>query len=239
MATLRELIYNIRNIQYRGLSSDDRSFGDRQIAFWVHTGRAKLLKMEVERSRAMQGERLWWGLHAAVQTVSCLPLECADPAECCDALGVDTGLGILRTQKLPEPLFAVPFFTVYTLAGESIPVSTRYAASLAKHRRWTGKAPRAYYANGRIYVQNFADLKFVTVEGVFEDPEEVGKFASCTGEPCFTIDSPYPMPEHLVQVMTAEIQQQYLGFVLNPGIVTDRTNNAADVSKNPQNNPQS
>ncbi len=44
MATLNEIVYNIRNIAYAGTSNSEQDLSTRQIKFWVHYTRAKLLK---------------------------------------------------------------------------------------------------------------------------------------------------------------------------------------------------
>tara|TARA_Y100000004_G_scaffold73652_1_gene82719 strand:- start:138 stop:1070 length:933 start_codon:yes stop_codon:yes gene_type:complete len=44
MATLNEIVYNIRNIAYSGTNNSEQDLGTRQIKFWVHYTRAKLLK---------------------------------------------------------------------------------------------------------------------------------------------------------------------------------------------------
>ena len=44
MATLNEIVYNIRNIAYAGTNNSEQDLSTRQIKFWVHYTRAKLLK---------------------------------------------------------------------------------------------------------------------------------------------------------------------------------------------------
>ena len=48
MATLNEIAYNIKNLAYNGDTNEEENIGIRQIKFWIHYHRAKILK-ELER----------------------------------------------------------------------------------------------------------------------------------------------------------------------------------------------
>ena len=48
MASLNEIAYNIKNLAYNGDSNEEENIGIRQIKFWIHYYRAKILK-EIEK----------------------------------------------------------------------------------------------------------------------------------------------------------------------------------------------
>ena len=49
MITLNELAYNIKNIAYGGHATDESSISTRQIKFWIHYHRARLIAENLER----------------------------------------------------------------------------------------------------------------------------------------------------------------------------------------------
>ena len=49
MITLNELAYNIKNIAYGGHATDESGINTKQIKFWIHYHRARLIAENLER----------------------------------------------------------------------------------------------------------------------------------------------------------------------------------------------
>jgi len=230
MVTLNELIYNIKDIKYGGVSSNDTDLSDDQVAFWIRIVRALLLRQEFERNKMTNP--------SLVQDLGCVPIECVDRVECCN-LGYTSEEYLHRTvNKIPAPLFInwaglhnPAIFTYIGLVTHDKPFefTSEAIVNQAKHKKYTASMPRAFYRNERIYITNIknpSNLELINIKGIFEDPEEAKKFNKCDGELCFTRDQPYPITPYLIDPMQDIILDKYLGMISQTK--ADKENNARD-----------
>lgn len=58
MATLNEIAYNIKNLAYNGDTNEEENVGIRQIKFWIHYHRAKILKKLATEGKGVPQECL-------------------------------------------------------------------------------------------------------------------------------------------------------------------------------------
>lgn len=77
-----------------------------------------------------------------------------------------------------------------------------YEVNYLQADKFTGKNTKAYMLEDFLYIIN-SDADFVNLRGIFEDPEEVSRFSDCNNAPCYTDDSPFPMPMDMVQAITS------------------------------------
>lgn len=235
MSTLREMVYNVKNLI--SVKSDDFRISDDQIAYWINTERALLIREFIKAEQSISAE--------IIQTLKCIPVECVDPIECCD-LDIFSNYRILRTiPNIPIPLtlssssFHNPFLITFIGTVDrqkAFEFTSEDIIRWGKYNKYTRNLPRAFYRNKKIYVSNFdfpSGLGYISISGVFLNPEEVNEFNLCNREQncdfeSQVVDADYPIPEHLIPTVFDIIFRKYVPFILNQN--QDLTNNAkADI----------
>lgn len=220
MATLNELIYNIRNLAAGGILSDDQLISNRQMAFIINYTRAFLIKKDLDKKKSINPD--------IIQDLGCVPVQPVDKAECCELI-VDCL--ILRTvDPLPKTIalnHSNPITFVGLLDGsESFDFISQARSRWTQYETYTANYRRAYLKNGHLYVSNDLLLEDINVQGVFEDPLAAAKYHNCNGEPCFSFDSTYPIEESMIKALTQSIITDELGIVARTK--QDNFNNAKD-----------
>ena len=88
-----------------------------------------------------------------------------------------------------------------------------------------------------LYILNNKGADYVNVRGIFENPEEAAKFTDCNGLPCYTDDTPFPMPMDMVQAITQGMMGGELRLLA--GTFTDVTaDRAQDITPSAPQNAQ-
>lgn len=226
MATLREIVKNIRRTVEKGDSSDDFRYTDRQLAFQVNYYRAKLLRQQIQKHKAN---------YRAVQNLGRVTLVTADKNECCD---IDAC--VLRTE-LPVPTFLTAPDEVVTYVGE-IDGSNPYQKTSPQRLLWDGFAqytkslPKWYILNNYIYIINptTTRLKYINIQGIFEDPIKAEQFRTCNcpgnNEDCSDgFDNEYPLDTSLIDMLNKLILQTE--FQIYATTIED-TENETEQAKN-------
>lgn len=209
MATLNEIIFNIKNIVSRGRQSDDFLLSDRQVAFQVNYYRAKLLKQDLERGGNSGGNSA-----TNIQNLGKVSLIKSDINNCCN-----TETCILRTElKIPDVLDSKTgeFITFVGTIDHLQPfqkTSSQYEI-WNKFSQFTSKNPRWYILDNYIYIVNppTTALKYINIQGIFNDPTEAIKFRTCDcpGNElnCSDgFDEPYPLDTDKIDIITKLILQ--------------------------------
>lgn len=223
--TLNKIISDIRNIASSGPTPDDFRITDRQIEIWVHETRSTLISQAIDKLKSINDT---W-----IQTIRCLELEQVDKAECCD---IETGCYILRSvQRLPVTVEGKDENLILAVTGlddTTITPSNRFKYSYKKYSRYTGKNKGWFLKDNYLYVMNDTLLERVHVVGIYENPAEVGAFKDCSGDPCWTIDSPYPvsykMSRDIVNIIKEERLKAFMAF---PQDLKNDSTNEAPISK--------
>lgn len=206
MATLNELVYDIKNIAYGGFQSDDVPVSDRQVAYWINQERAVLIAQLFSANKTIP--------ESLIQFLECVDMECLDPAECCD---IESCERVLRsTQKLPQTIHRNGRNTIFDVSSVDKTVGfteTNYIRQRTnKYSKYTGTKPRWFIKNNYLYLTNTHELEVVSLSGIFEDPTEALLFKTCDGVACWDWDSPYPITSRLASVITNKILQERLGI---------------------------
>ena len=95
MATLNEIVYDLRNMTRGGLLSDDEIMSHDQFKFWVHNTRAMLIRRDIDKRRTISDN--------IKQVLSCIDIEQVDASLCCP--GIKTDCKILRTTaRIPRTI---------------------------------------------------------------------------------------------------------------------------------------
>ena len=53
MATIKEIVYDIKNLMRGGMQSDDELISDRQIEFQINTLRAQFIRQDINKRRSI------------------------------------------------------------------------------------------------------------------------------------------------------------------------------------------
>lgn len=185
MQTLRKLVADIRNIADSGENNYSFRISDEQIAYWVHEIRSMLISQAITKRQDISD--VW------VQAIQCMSLELVDKSECCI---VTTDCYILRTtQKLPitiETYSDNNILRVTTVSGDIISKSNPFEVKYNQYNKYTSNKPQWYLQNGYLYITSNILLENINIFAIFENPEDLSGFSSCTEAACFTWDSPYP-----------------------------------------------
>lgn len=223
MATLNQIVYDIKNIAYAGLIPTSANISDRQIAFWINSTRAKFLKQRASRG-SLDSSYLQVIPNVTLEKIKTGPLP------------EDTELK--STQKIPVPIYenGVELITSVTSSGYKMdlyandqPVSfSRTTREASKHVRkgsiYSGKQPRWYYYDGYLYLMEKHYVNKVTLVGVFEDPTEAAMFLETGGALAFDWDSKYPIPETLVSDIVNTIIKEKIIPLKQLGPADDENN---------------
>ena len=216
--SLNELIYDIKNLCYSGLGSDDSIISDEQIAHWINVERALLIQKNFESRRFLDP--------SSIQDLGCIEVACTDKAECCN-LCINTDEFVYKSiNPIPDPItspnFNITNPALLTYVGlitydKPFEFTSPAIANWSKYNKYTKNSIRAYYRNKYIYLSNVKnpyELEFIAIRGIFQDPFEVGENSAC--EVCKTYNDPYPIPGYLVSDLKKIILSKYVPYVQNP-----------------------
>jgi hypothetical protein len=222
--TLPQLVYNIRNL-IKDNRSDDIKITDRQIEFIIAYYRARLIKQEVDKNRAISSN--------IIQDLGKVPVTLVDRAE---ITGVNINQTVLRTTNpIPKLVELNQKDAIIYVGGldktSNIDFVTKAKSKWNKYTTYGSKLPTAYYRNGYIYISDCPQaLKFINIEGIFADPKEVSKYMH-DGMPCYDIlQDPYPMSEYMISTLMDMIVSKEMTFFLQ--MISDNVNDASDEIKN-------
>jgi hypothetical protein len=230
MSTLREIVYSILDVvKPNNLTSS--SMTEELVKQYIKVVRAQLIKQSLSKNTS---------LHPSyIQSLGCVTLTKADKSECCD---YPVGCKILRTSvQIPSVIDGATSLltrvgpvnisekTYQNVQFERVPFigTNRYSKNIIK---W-------FYMNNTNYVYLITDesymsmgLEVINIQGIFEDPEEVGNFRNCsTGTSCFTEDSKYPIPDSILPILKELVIKKFM--VIEASQPIDKTNDNNENSK--------
>ena len=215
MATLNEIVYNIAETVGKGLDVILRE----RLKFTVKYYRAEFIRQDIERN----------GISSVFQQRFTAKLVKTDLADSC---ALTVGCTVLKTEKpIPTPVrikTSGGLFKYVGTADFADAFSYREVQELkySKYNKFTGNSISYDYKNNHIYVFNNTKIKFVTVQGIFEDPESVN---SCASEVCYTDDSPYPISADMIRRITLGIRSGELA-IMTPDREVDVQEDGSSIS---------
>lgn len=219
--TIKELVYNIRN-QLKIARPDDLNISDRQIEFMINYLREKLIVQHLQKGRSISSIYKQDLGQVSIQKI-------------------DRGEGVLlsntsvfrTTKKIPQPieLDQQDLFTYIGGIDKQSPFiyKTKANAKWNAYTKYSSKLPLAYYSNGYMYITNCSNqgLKWINIEGVFNNPREVSKFKT-NGESCYNPDIDiYPISGRFIDMINELIKSKELNTFLQ--IAENNTNNSSDI----------
>jgi len=194
--TLDEIAYNLLNAFRGGRTSQDENISIDQIKFNVKHYRAVFIRRDFARNGLITRH--------LEQDLRCVELEKVDLSKCCN---ININCPAWRSKKKLPRTVRFNFEEAITYVGDitgtgRIQLIKPYEVAYISADKYTGSNMKAYMIEDYLYVLNHKGAEYVNVRGVFEDPEEVSKFSDCSGLPCYTDASPFPMPMDMVQAIT-------------------------------------
>lgn len=229
MATIKEIVYDLKNIIRGGLQSDDEMISDRQIEFQINSLRAQFIRQDLNKRRTISDN--------IKQIIHCLEME-EVPASICGLPGDEM---IMRSKrKIPNPI-ETSHQDLITAIGPSGLLSLNFhmipynRAPWARTNKYTKLMTCAFVLDSFIYVvgNNAHMLETIKVEGVWQDPKDIAEYtlhdnvtSSYNPE-----TEEYPISISILDLIKqAMIAQNMTPLIQTP---TDHTNNAkADFQPN-------
>lgn len=199
--TLDEIAYNLLNILRGGRSSNDEHIPIELVKFNIKHYRAMLIRRDYARNGVVS--------KTLEQDLGCIPLVRVDASKCC---GLDSGCPVYRTDmKMPKPV-RFNLQDAFTFIGKpngtsAIPRVEPYMVDYLMYDKYTKDKSRYYVIDEYIYVYNPNGLENINVRGVFEDPQEVHNFNTCTSGTCYDDQSDYPLPSDMLNAINMGLLQ--------------------------------
>jgi hypothetical protein len=219
--TLNELTYQVIEAVRPELHDDD-VLDLRYIKDLIHNQRALWIRNELNKDRDIPEE--------IIQDLGCVEIEAASTTECCD---FSSECKVMRTVlKIPKPITlhhreAIERIGPTDFTKKSYSIKDYKEVVFFGNGKFNRNMIAAYYRNDRIYLYSkdaTADLlEHINIRLVASDPTEAAKFNHCTGDPCYTDDSEYPLSDYMWNYMKEMIIKQVL---LKSQLANDTTNDA-------------
>jgi len=208
--TTNELIYSVKELLKE--HTDDSLISSSHILHLFNAQRAMFLRqLYSRRSKAFDV--------SAIQSF-CMEMELVDRGLC----GITTDCHVLRSKKkLPQPLDVRNRSTISYIGPAMVgakPFDKVKAKDINACMADKYATITAFIQDDYIYVTGTAPsvklLECIRVEGIFDNPADLENYGTCktcnTSQEshCFTLESTYPVPGHLVAPMTKEVLKSFI-----------------------------
>ena|SRR4030042_639563 len=202
---IHDLLFIIRGSQVSG----SENITDNQLENWIHQHRGLLIKQDLDKGKIVNSDY--------VQEIQCVKLIVVDKSE--DST-IQTGRFLVRSElKIPKTIdlnFRSGFTYIGTLDGREIDFVPQSRVRWQKEKFYTQNSPLSYLKNEYIYVDNDHVIEYISLRGIFEQPQEVGNFINpYTNIPEFTRSSKYPIPINMLPTLKEMILKKELGIITN------------------------
>lgn len=199
MATLNEITYSTLEAA-KGSSrySDDSQISITHIEFLAVNNRAFLIRQDQSKGRSLSDN--------IIQTLPCVKVNQIDVSLC--PCKVSTDCTIMRTENtIPRPIELHQKDLIAKVSG--VDISSRgwsiisfARASVAGINKFTKENTKVFYHGGYIYILNPpAGLQYISIDMVLEDPREALAVLNCSGSPCYSSDSRFPISNYMLPLL--------------------------------------
>jgi hypothetical protein len=194
--------------------SDDDDLDIRKVKRDVALKRSLFIRNELNKNRTIDSN--------LVQTLGCVELELASPVDCC--IDIDVDCKILRTIDVIPNTIELHNKKLITRVGNILFTNKKF--NFVPYDRFIFSGNLQYTKNdiyatlhgGRLYLKSnnidHLGLKFIDIQGVFEDPTEAARFINCENNPCYSDDSPYPINMWMEDNIKTTLIEEYLKSTL-------------------------
>jgi hypothetical protein len=150
--------------------------------------------------------------------------DCAVNKEDCPILK-----SVLEIPKAVDSALNDMYTFIGTLEGEPFEKTTSSSVKYLQYSKYTGKKTKYYFLGGHLYVVSPKTnlLKFINIQGVFEDPKLANSFKKCGNTTdCYSDnDFEFPMSSTLVDTVIKMMVEEIRGSKIAPA---DTVNNGKD-----------
>ena len=221
MATIKEIVYDLKNIIRGGLQSDDEMISDRQIEFQVNSLRAQFIRQDINKRRSVSSN--------IRQVIPCLDVEPVSGTTC----GLSHDIKIVRSiEQIPNPvetshddlITAIGPTGILSLGFHMIPYNR---APWAGTNKYTKKMTCAFILDNFIYIigPEAPLLDKIKVEGVWQNPREISNYKDTHGHTAYDPDNhDYPLSTSMLDLIKTQMIATNLQPLIQSG--TDLSNNA-------------
>ena len=217
--TLNEIAYNILNTYRGGRLNHNEHISLDQVKFTVKYYRAMLIRRDMAKNGFVS--------NGVEQDLNCLKLEIIDSSKCCN---LKTDCDVYRTKETLPKFIRLAFNDAITYAGNatgltSYQIVEPHMVQFLPWDKYTKDKKKVYILDNYLYLYNGDGDDFINIRGIFENPEELGKYTSCDEVPCYDEDSEFPLPMDMLQMITQGIlagEMKILAMNMN-----DSTNDAS------------
>lgn len=232
MSTLRELSFDLLNILRAGRAGDVEAISLQQIQFWIKTTRATLLRQELNKGKTVSENY--------IQHIYNQLLEVVDISDC--PINLPIGCYIVKTKnKIPRFLEINDRDMVLSIQPNNIQSQNytfipRARLSYLGFNKWNKHMSFAFLREGYIYIINDPNVEYITIEGIFENPEDLAGLNNCiTGTSCYSDEDKYPISEWMWDTMKQMIMKTNFSILNNPTDISENGN--PDYKQNTQKPP--
>tara|TARA_R110002126_G_scaffold68046_11_gene172169 strand:+ start:4409 stop:5104 length:696 start_codon:yes stop_codon:yes gene_type:complete len=228
--TLNKIVYDVLETVQSHVNSNNSDIDVRQVEWLINNQRALLIRNEYNKPGRVID-------HNLIQDLGCVEVEMVDNSACPEIS--TSGCYLLRTKCQIPNTIELHHKTAITRVGSPDRMNDNYSfvpydqAVYSGNGKFNKDSKFAFLLNNYVYIKvhskKSAMLKYVNIRGIFEDPTELNTFTCCTGETCYTSDSPYPINTWMIPYMKEPVINQLL---MAQQLPEDNSNNAAsDESK--------
>jgi hypothetical protein len=218
--TLNTIIEDILKTARGSIISSSEPVSKRQIEDWVHQYRAVLLKRDLDKNNYPNPDY--------IQEIPKLELETVQ-------LGNITYLA--TTLNLPKTInmnIKSGYAWIGTLDGKELQLVPQHREQWQEYKRYTSNDVLCFLKDNKLYFRyNDPSINYITVRGIFENPMEVGRFVNPeTNLPYTNYDSPYPIPNSMLDPLKKMIFESELNITLQaPSDTKNDSNHGVDQNE--------
>tara|TARA_R110000787_G_scaffold155813_1_gene269592 strand:+ start:1005 stop:1700 length:696 start_codon:yes stop_codon:yes gene_type:complete len=221
MATIKEIVYDIKNIIRGGMQSDDEIISDRQIEFQVNSLRAQFIRQDINKKRSVSDN--------IKQLIHCMELEVVSGTTC----GLAHDLKILKSKKQIPNAIETAHSDLITAIGPTGILSTNFhmipysRAPWAGNNKYTKRMTFTFLLDNFVYVfgPETAYLEKIKVEGVWQTPRDIEAYVNAEGIPSYDSETnEYPLSISMLDLIKQSMLSQNLQPLIQ--LPTDTSNNS-------------
>jgi len=230
MATIKEIVYDLKNMIRGGMQSDDEIISDRQIEFQVNSLRAQFIRQDFNKRRSISDN--------IKQLIHCVDLEVVSGDTC----GLNKDLSILRSKMQIPNAIETSHSDLITAVGPTGVLSTNFHLIPYNRAPWAGSTKYTKQMTFAFVLDNFVYvfgpgteyLEKIKIEGVWQNPKDIEKYKDSHGNLSHDSETDeYPLSISMLDLIKQSMLAQNLQpFMQAP---TDISNNAkSDIQPNAQ-----
>lgn len=225
MSSLKDLRYEI--LQSKKIQTAGSQVTPRFVDRLIHKYRSALIHNYLSSSKGINP--------SLIQQIKCFGMEAVNADPCCTEL-IEGDCMVLKSKTaLPGfiPFMKNPGITAIkpnNVKAQSLNISSFGSIPYVGNGRFNSKEIYFFVINNYLYATSKESgvllIDEVTLYGVLDDPSVAQNYV-CGTEPCWTVDSPYPIEQWMWEKIVPMIEKDILGVLTTP---TDNTNDNQDIT---------